>query len=519
MKELKTLTQNIKQILGVESASEISKVIMRSMMSDRRTLLFERYIELVEGDLSIDYLQKIYQFWEADRSEKKQDFTPQTVADLAASLTSKPNHYMLYDFCAGSGALTLAHWRRSADIEVLCEELDERVIPLLIFNLSVRNISGYVVNKDVLTGEIFRTYRLTSGEKYSEVRLSDPPSKAMYDAVVSNPPFNITWTPVIDERFAVCEETLSKLKRNANYAFVLHALSYLKEDGKAALILPNGCLSSAPEQKIRAYLCEEGKLDAVIAMPNNMFESTGIPTCILALKASKDYSGIELVDARNSCGQKIRHQRGEGDASHTSRIYHKTLNVFTQEQISKISSAAADKTEIPGFSSFAALEKVRVNEYNIQPGRYVQSAAEEKQTRPLEDIVADINKIVKERNAFKITMNEGVARQFGLYDLAERLKESNKITDDMNEKHAPLGFKFEKSDYFMLSKNAKEIKLENKNKEEISSIFMILLPMIIPMYKQHIFYLNNRENELLAELRDALLPKLMSGEITLEASC
>ncbi len=58
------------------------------------------------------------------------------------------------------------------------------------------------------------------------------------------------------------------------------------------------------------------------------------------------------------------------------------------------------------------------------------------------------------------------------------------------------------------------MKFENKDKEFLSSIFS----MVLPMWSQHIYYLNNEENRLLAEFRDALLPKLMSGEISVEAS-
>lgn len=510
--ELKELAVKVKQLFGAREIEDIPDRITQILTSPERNGIFEKYIELT-GDLATDHLQRIHQFWAADREEKKQDFTPASIADLAAALTAKEGTYTLYDICAGSGALTIAQWRKNPNIEVLCEELDERVIPLLLFNLAIRNIAGRVVNKNVLTGETHKAYKLTRGEKYSSVEEAGAPQPRKFDAVISNPPYNIPWPPVIDERFICCEESIQKLKNNANCAFILHALHHLKPDGTAALILPMGSLSSStPEQKVRAYLAEENIIDAVIAMPENMFESTGIPTCILALKrGSEAAGGIEFIDAKKTCGEDIRLQRGEGNACHANRIYRKAINVFSHEHIEKITAAVRGRTTEPEFSRLAAIEDIRGNEYNIVPAQYIEHRPEEHKHRPFEEIAAEINKITKERNAVKITMNENTAKEFGLYELGEDIKQSNLTTENMNEWLKPLGISFAKDDYFSLSKNAKEIKVENRNKDEVSSLFKIL----IPMYKQHLYYLNERENELLAELRDALLPELMSGRIRL----
>ena len=510
--ELKELAANVMKIFSAREIADIPQRIMTIIMSQERDGIFKRYIELV-GDLNTDYLQRIHQFWNSDREDKKQDFTPASIADLAAALTTKEIPYTLYDICAGSGALTIAHWRMMPNIDVLCEELDGRVIPLLLFNLSIRNIAGHVVNKNVLTGETYKAYTLTRGERYSTVEESEPQVPQKFDAVVSNPPYNILWEPKMDDRFISCEESIQKLKNNANYAFILHALHHLKPEGTAALVLPMGSLCSVTqEQKVRAYLTEENILDAVIAMPDDMFEATSIPTCIMTLRRPfgvGKQGGIEFIDARKTCEEVIRFQRGEAD--HYNRIYKKSLNVFTHEHIEKIVAAAKERNTKPEFSRIAALEEIRQNEYKLMPSVYIEHAATEQKHRPFDEIAAEINKIIKERNAVKITMNENVSREYGLFELSEGIKQSNLNTENMNRQLAQLGLNFAKNDYFALSKVAKEIKIENKNKEGISSIFRIL----IPMYKQHLYYLNERENELLAELRDALLPELMSGRISL----
>lgn len=72
--------------------------------------------------------------------------------------------------------------------------------------------------------------------------------------------------------------------------------------------------------------------------------------------------------------------------------------------------------------------------------------------------------------------------------------------------------KLERQDYFTVSKKKNEIKFENNSKEQLSSVLI----MILNMWKQHIYYLNLEENRYLMELRDALLPELMSGKINLD---
>ena len=130
--------------------------------------------------------------------------------------------------------------------------------------------------------------------------------------------------------------------------------------------------------------------------------------------------------------------------------------------------------------------------------------------RPYADIIEDLRRIASEKNVVKITINETIARDNGFAELAELVKKGTEGMEQINKIIKGLGCEpIEASNYVVLSKNKNEIKIENKSKENISSIFSILLPM----WKQHLYYLNQRENEYLAELRDALLPELMSGRM------
>ena len=70
------------------------------------------------------------------------------------------------DLCAGSGAMTIQKWAQNPNKTFICEELDERVIPLLLFNMAVRNMGGYVLNRNALTLEFFKVYKLSPGSRF-----------------------------------------------------------------------------------------------------------------------------------------------------------------------------------------------------------------------------------------------------------------------------------------------------------------------------------------------------------------
>lgn len=116
------------------------------------------------SDLSVDWMQMIFQYYYADRKEKMQDYTPKALADFMGKLAGESE--IIVDMCAGSGALTIQKWNRNHDLKFRLYEYDERVIPFLLFNMALRNIDCTVFHSDVLQDEIYRTYRIKKGEKY-----------------------------------------------------------------------------------------------------------------------------------------------------------------------------------------------------------------------------------------------------------------------------------------------------------------------------------------------------------------
>ncbi|MCL2252783.1 MAG: SAM-dependent methyltransferase [Treponema sp.] len=503
--ELKELYKSILTSFDAEDVADFSKIVFDCLMSGKIEA-FEKYLPLCP-DFETDYLQKIWQFYEADRNEKKQDYTPACLGELLSALLGDAEG-IIYDCCAGSGALTIQRWLNNKNSKFICEELDERVIPFLLFNLAVRNIEGFVIHGNALEQKRFKLFELQKGEKYSSIKEIDRCEISAYFGI-SNPPYNISWTPpegiLFDERFS---ELGMPPKNNANYAFILHVLSKIKN--KAAFILPIGVLNE--KSGIRKTLLEKGLISAVILLPDRMFESTSIGTCIILFDKSIKNEYVTFVDCRNFYATEIREQRGEDDV-HYQRVYQKEINVLTKEHIKKIVFVIAGKNKELEFCISVPVLQILENDSDLTPGKYIQMVERKELHRPYKEIANDINRCRKDKNKLKLTINETLARNLGLMDIAEDVKNGNKLTDEMNNQiiYKNMGIEFEKEQYLTLTKNKSEIKLEQMDKEELSH----LLVMLLPQFQQHIYYLNNRENEYLAELRDAMLPGLMDGSLSI----
>lgn len=165
--ELTKLRDAMLKLFECEKVEQLSEKTMRVVLSNDFEKM-DKFVELIGNDLSIDYIQKVYQYYLADRKEKKQDYTPKSLAKLMAILAMSKDKKII-DMCAGSGALTIQAWNLDNDIVVECLEFDETVIPFLLFNLQVRNIEGIVKHMDVLENEIFNIYKITRTDKFGKV--------------------------------------------------------------------------------------------------------------------------------------------------------------------------------------------------------------------------------------------------------------------------------------------------------------------------------------------------------------
>ena len=336
----------------------------------------------------------------------------------------------------------------------------------------------------------------------------------MSTALISNPPYNMKWNlppfAQIQPRFNDCE---LPPESNANYAFILTALSLV--DDKAVFLLPCGVLTTdnKQEKEIRKYLIDKNLIESIITCPDKMFEATSIPTCILVFNKHKQTTDIAMVDMRQQYTVEQREQNGQfGGDAHTKRTYVKEVKTFSADDMQKAINAITEKQEIPEFSKTVSQQTVIQNDYMLTPARYLAFEEREAVHREYADIVTDLNRTIADKNVLKLTVNETIAKSLGLYEFGIMQKEARENAKSMNDGLCKLiGCEILEDDYISLTKNKNEIKFENNSKDKLSTIFL----SILQMYKQHIIYLNNEENRYLAELRDALLPDLMSGKFDL----
>ena len=165
--ELSDLITKINNVFDIHTTKELTEKLKDITLNNKKEY-YEKFVDAVKN-LEVDWLQKIYQYYEADREEKKQDYTPLSLAKLISKLSDGDE--IVTDLCSGSGSLTIQKWVANKNQKFVCKEIDENVIPYLLFNLAVRNISAVVYNMDILQDEVFHEYKVSSEERFSKIEI------------------------------------------------------------------------------------------------------------------------------------------------------------------------------------------------------------------------------------------------------------------------------------------------------------------------------------------------------------
>lgn len=180
-----------------------------------------------------------------------------------------------------------------------------------------------------------------------------------FDAIVSNPPYSVKWigsddpTLINDERFAPAGVLAPKSK--ADFAFVLHALSYLSSKGRAAIVcFPGIFYRGGAEQKIRKYLVYNNYVETVISLAPNLFYGTTIAVTILVLSKHKNDTTTQFIDA--------------------SGLFKKetNTNTLTDEHIQQIMGVFDSKENVDHLAKSVPNEDIAANDYNLSVSSYVE---------------------------------------------------------------------------------------------------------------------------------------------------
>ncbi|AIL11418.1 TPA: SAM-dependent DNA methyltransferase [Streptococcus pyogenes] len=158
----------IHRILGIDEVYKAPKRLMDILFDkDSREDIFRQFLD-IETDLSYDWFMRYFEDEHADRKNKKQDFTPLSVSKLLTGLVSGHTYH---ESAVGTGGILIQAWQRHrissnpftykpSDYWYQVEELSDRALPFLLFNMSIRGINGVVVHGDSLTRQVKNIYFL-----------------------------------------------------------------------------------------------------------------------------------------------------------------------------------------------------------------------------------------------------------------------------------------------------------------------------------------------------------------------
>lgn len=304
-------------------------------------------------------------------------FTPQNVSKLIARLAmhKQENVNKIYDPACGSGSLLLQAKKQFEESKIedgfFGQEINHTTYNLARMNMFLHNIN-------------YSKFKISLGDTLINPQFRDDKP---FDAIVSNPPYSINWigsddpTLINDDRFAPAGVLAPKSK--ADFAFILHSLSYLSSKGRAAIVcFPRIFYRGGAEQKIRKYLVDSNFVETVISLAPNLFYGTSIAVNILVLSKHKTDSKIQFIEA------------GE--------LYKKETNnnVLTDEHINKIIEAFDSKKDIQYFSKSAELEEVAKNDYNLSVSSYVE-AKDTREKIDIKELNSKIKEIVARENVLR----------------------------------------------------------------------------------------------------------------------
>lgn len=164
--------QQVFEIFKIEDLNDLPDAIMKVLEGDRITAIavYDELLAANNYDLSKDWFQEVYEEALSERGQKKQDFTPHSVSNLASLITGNKKG-AIHEPTAGNGSMIIADWwnrckstlpwyHKPSENLVNCWELSNRSIPILLLNLSIRGIMGYVYHGDVLEQKVKAKYIL-----------------------------------------------------------------------------------------------------------------------------------------------------------------------------------------------------------------------------------------------------------------------------------------------------------------------------------------------------------------------
>ena len=345
-----------------------------------------------------DILGHVYEYFlgrfaQAEGKRGGQYFTPKSIVSLIVEML-KPYSGRVYDPAMGSGGFFVqterfitAHQGNINNVSIYGQEFNPTTWKLAAMNMAIRGID-YDFGKH-------------NADSFTQPQHID---KKM-DFIMANPPFNISdwWSESLadDPRWAYGTPP----KGNANFAWLQHMIYHLSPNGKMALLLANGSMSSQTnnEGEIRKAIINADLVECMVALPGQLFTNTQIPACIWFLNRNKKRKGeVLFIDARQIGYMKDR-----------------VLRDFTADDIAKIADTLHAWQQSDGYEDQAAfcksatLEEIKDNDFVLTPGRYVGTAEQEDDGVPFAEKMQNLTALLKEQFAKSAELEAEIKKNLG----------------------------------------------------------------------------------------------------------
>ena len=289
-------------------------------------------------------------------------YTPHSIATIMARLlvgdSSDLHSIECYDPSAGTGTLLMAlsHQIGEDRCTIFAQDISQRSNKMLKLNLILNGLVSsldHAIQGDTLVAPYHKS------DNGQELRT--------FDFVVSNPPFKMDFSDTREKiaampaRFwaGVPKVPAKKKESMAIYTcFIQHVINSLKKDGKGAIVIPTGFITSKSgvENKILKHIVDEKIVYGCVSMPSNVFATTGTNVSVLFFDNSRKTDKVVLIDA-SKMGEEYK------DGNNQKR----RLRDFEIEQIV---STFQNKEAVDDFSVAVTYDEIKEKKYSLAAGQY-----------------------------------------------------------------------------------------------------------------------------------------------------
>ncbi|MGL6298400.1 MAG: type I restriction-modification system subunit M [Methanobacteriaceae archaeon] len=398
MRSIEQENKNLKGILPKNFArSELDKRALGEVVD-----LFTNVKMADHGD-NKDILGRTYEyclskFAENEGKKAGEFYTPASVVRTLVEVL-KPYNGRVYDPCCGSGGMFVQskkfldnHQCNINNISVFGQDSNPTTWKMARMNLAIRGIDADL------------------GDYNADTFLNDLHHSLKADFVIANPPFNLKKWGGESLQDDIRWKYGIPPKGNANFAWIQHMIHHLSPNGKLGIVLANGSLSSTTsgEGKIRENIVKADLVEGIVALPTQLFYTTGIPVCLWFINKNKKQKGkVLFIDARE-----IGH------------MVSRKLRDLSDEDIGLISDCfdkfdAGTLEDEKGFCATVDLDEIAKHDYILTPGRYVGFKEEDDDGVPFEEKM------------------EGLVKELG-----ELFEESDRLEGEIKKRLGEIGFEF-----------------------------------------------------------------------------